>query len=65
MSLDIERKVPSILRESFEKMLLDTTEPLDPLMALRITNLALNAIEVAYQMGCQDARIGGLAEMPY
>jgi hypothetical protein len=54
MPLDVERKVPLVLKESFEKMLLDTTEPLDPLLALRITNLTLNAIEVAYQMGRQD-----------
>lgn len=48
--------VPEPLRYSIEKLLLDTTEPLDPLISLKITNLTLNLMELVYQMGKQDAR---------
>lgn len=62
MPLDIDNSTPLALTQSFEKLMLDTTEPLDPLIALQITNLAIKAIDVAYQMGRQDGNFSMFPE---
>lgn len=50
------RKTPDALRYAIEKLMLDTTEPLDPLVSLKVTNLTLEIVELAYQMGMQDSQ---------
>ncbi len=47
---------PDALKYSVEKLLLDTMEPLDPYVALKLTQLALNLVEMSYTMGHADGR---------
>ncbi|MGF1577299.1 MAG: hypothetical protein ACFCU9_15425 [Cyanophyceae cyanobacterium] len=49
-------KPPDVMRLSFEKFLLDITEPLDPLISLKLTQLSLSLAETAYSMGYQDGQ---------
>ncbi|WP_187293860.1 hypothetical protein [Gloeobacter kilaueensis] len=46
--------MPEELRISIEKLMLETTEPLDPLLSLKITNMTMNLAKVVYQMGRRD-----------
>jgi hypothetical protein len=46
--------MPDTMRRSLESFLLQMTEPLDPLDALKITNMTLTLMETVYLMGRQD-----------
>ncbi len=62
-------KTPDALRLSFERFLLDVTEPLDPLISLKLTQLTLSLAETAYAMGYQDGQhqpsVGTCAYCPH
>jgi hypothetical protein len=62
------RTMPEMMRRSLESFLLQMTEPLDPLEALKITNMTLNLMETVYVMGKQDShsdhRLARLQESP-
>lgn len=47
---------PEPLLRAFEKFYMDITEPLDPYIALALTNLSLRVAETAYMMGYQDGQ---------
>lgn len=47
---------PEALLRSVEKFYMDLTEPLDPYVALALTNLSLKMIETVYTMGYQDGQ---------
>jgi hypothetical protein len=47
-------QTPEPLVRSIEKLYMDITEPLDPYVALALTNLSVKVIEIAYMMGHQD-----------
>jgi hypothetical protein len=47
-------QTPELLVRSIEKLYLDITEPLDPYVALAMTNLSIKVAEMAYMMGHQD-----------
>jgi hypothetical protein len=49
-------KAPEALLSSFEKFYLDITEPLDPYIALTLTNLSVKLVETSYLMGHQDGQ---------
>ncbi len=49
-------QTPEALLRSIEKFYMDVTEPLDPYLALAMTNLSLRAVETAYLMGFQDGQ---------
>ncbi|AGY60720.1 hypothetical protein GKIL_4474 [Gloeobacter kilaueensis JS1] len=49
-----QSEMPEELRISIEKLMLETTEPLDPLLSLKITNMTMNLAKVVYQMGRRD-----------
>lgn len=51
------RTMPEMMRRSLESFLLQMTEPLDPLEALKITNMTLNLMETVYIMGKQDGNV--------
>lgn len=46
--------IPEPLLRALEKFYLEITEPLDPYVALALTNLSLRVAETAYLMGYQD-----------
>jgi len=48
--------VPEALLRSIEKFYLGITEPLDPYIALSLTNLSLKLVETVYLMGHQDGQ---------
>ncbi|MEN9205583.1 MAG: hypothetical protein Q6K99_06835 [Thermostichales cyanobacterium BF4_bins_65] len=47
---------PVPLRQSFERFMLEVTEPLDPLLALKLTQLVLSLTDTAYAMGYSDGQ---------
>lgn len=47
---------PDLLLLSIEKLMLNVTEPLDPLVGLKLTGLTRQITEVAYMMGHQDGQ---------
>ncbi|CAN1208932.1 hypothetical protein TUMEXPCC7403_01825 [Tumidithrix helvetica PCC 7403] len=47
-------QAPEPLIRSIEKLYMDITEPLDPYVALALTNLSVKVAEMAYLMGHQD-----------
>jgi hypothetical protein len=49
-------EVPEALLRSIEKFYLGITEPLDPYIALSLTNLSLKLAETVYLMGHQDGQ---------
>jgi len=49
-------QTPEALLRAFEKFYIDVTEPLDPYIALALTNLSLRVAETAYMMGYQDGQ---------
>jgi hypothetical protein len=49
-------KMPEQLLTSSERLLLDITEPLDPLISLRLTGLIKQLVHIAYLMGREDGR---------
>ncbi len=49
-------QTPEALLRAFEKFYMDITEPLDPYVALALTNLSLRVAETAYLMGYQDGQ---------
>jgi hypothetical protein len=51
-------QTPEALLRSFEQLYLNITEPLDPFVALALTNLSLRVVETAYTMGFQDGQRG-------
>ncbi len=55
-------QTPEALLRAFEKFYMDITEPLDPYVALALTNLSLRVAETAYLMGYQDGQRLGSAE---
>ncbi|MBW4700308.1 MAG: hypothetical protein KME03_20855 [Aphanocapsa lilacina HA4352-LM1] len=57
-NLETARDMPETLRSSIEMLMLDTTEPLDPLLSLKLTNLTMNVAKIVYMMGLQDGRSG-------
>jgi hypothetical protein len=50
---------PEALLRSIEKFYMDLTEPLDPYVALSLTNLSLKLVETVYTMGYQDGQHRG------
>jgi hypothetical protein len=50
---------PEALLRSIEKFYMDLTEPLDPYIALSLTNLSLKLVETVYTMGYQDGQHKG------
>ncbi len=52
----MEINLPEMLRRSVEKFMMDATEPLDSLVALKITNLTVGLVDVAYSMGHNDGQ---------
>jgi hypothetical protein len=49
-------KTPEALRRSVEQFMLDVTEPLDPLLALKLTQLVVRPGDTAYAMGSSDGQ---------
>lgn len=49
-------QTPEMLKRAVEKLYMDITEPLDPYVALALTNLSIKMAETAYTMGFQDGR---------
>lgn len=49
-------QTPEALRRSIEKLYMDLTEPLDPYIALALTNLSVKMVETVYTMGFQDGQ---------
>jgi hypothetical protein len=49
-------KAPEPLLRSVEKFYLGITEPLDPYIALSLTNLSMKLVETTYLMGYQDGQ---------
>lgn len=49
-------QTPEALRQSFERFLLDVTEPMDPLISLKLTQLMLGLVDTSYAMGYQDGQ---------
>jgi hypothetical protein len=49
-------QAPEILIRSIEKLYMDVTEPLDPYIALALTNLTTKLAETVYVMGYQDGK---------
>jgi hypothetical protein len=49
-------QTPEMLRQAIEKLYSEITEPLDPYVALALTNLSVKMAETAYAMGFQDGR---------
>lgn len=49
-------QTPEMLKRAIEKLYMDITEPLDPYVALSLTNLSIKMAETAYTMGFQDGR---------
>ncbi len=59
-SMNIESSIPSapyILRIAIERLMLEATEELDPLLSLMLTNLTMDITEAAYNMGKRDGRL--------
>ena len=52
----MEINLPEMLRRSVEKFMMDATESLDSLDALKITNLTVGLVDVAYSMGHNDGQ---------
>jgi hypothetical protein len=49
-------QTPTALLRSIEKFYLGITEPLDPYMAISLTNLSMRLAETVYLMGYQDGQ---------
>jgi hypothetical protein len=47
---------PQPLLRSIEKFYIDITEPLDPYIALALTNMSIKLAETIYLMGYQDGQ---------
>jgi hypothetical protein len=52
-------QVPELLLRSIESFYENVTEPLDPYVALTLTNLSTRMAETAYMMGYQDGQRAG------
>jgi hypothetical protein len=52
----MEITLPEMLRRSVEKFMMDATESLDSLEALKLTNLTVGLVDVAYSMGHNDGQ---------
>jgi hypothetical protein len=52
----MEIALPEMLRNAVEKFMMDATESLDSLEALKITNLAVGLVDMAYTMGHNDGQ---------
>jgi hypothetical protein len=50
-------EAPYILRIAIERLMLEATEELDPLISLMLTNLTINITDAAYNMGKRDGRL--------
>jgi len=55
---------PVPMRQSFERFMLEITEPLDPLIALKLTQLVLSLTDTAYAMGYSDAQMQAVPRCP-
>lgn len=49
-------KTPEALRRSIEQFMLNVTEPLDPLLSLKLTQLVVMLGDTAYAMGYSDGQ---------
>jgi hypothetical protein len=47
-------EAPYLLRIAIEKLMLEATQELDPLISLMITNLTVNITDVVYTTGKRD-----------
>lgn len=47
-------ETPYMLRVAIERLMLEATEELDPLVSLMLTNLTINITDAAYSMGKRD-----------
>lgn len=52
----MNNQTPEALLRSIEKLYMNITEPLDPYIALALTNLSTKLAETIYQMGYQDGQ---------
>jgi hypothetical protein len=52
----MEVTLPEMLRSAVEKFMIDATESLDSLEALKITNLTIGLVDMAYTMGHNDGQ---------
>jgi hypothetical protein len=52
----MEITLPEMLRTAVEKFMMDATESLDSLEALKITNLTIGLVDMAYSMGHNDGQ---------
>ncbi len=52
----MEVALPEMLRSAVEKFMMDATESLDSLEALKITNLTIGLVDMAYTMGHNDGK---------
>jgi hypothetical protein len=50
-------EAPYKLRIAIERLMLEATEELDPLISLMLTNLTINITDAAYNMGKRDGRL--------
>jgi hypothetical protein len=50
-------EAPYMLRVAIERLMLEATEELDPLVSLMLTNLTMNITDAAYNMGKRDGRL--------
>jgi hypothetical protein len=50
-------EAPYILRVAIERLMLEATEELDPLISLMLTNLTIDITDAAYNMGKRDGRL--------
>ncbi|MCJ2544404.1 hypothetical protein JX360_16075 [Synechococcus bigranulatus str. 'Rupite'] len=56
MGGDVMINTPEALRRSFEQFMLNVTEPLDPLISLKLTQLVVMLGDTAYAMGYSDGQ---------
>ncbi|MFS8871961.1 hypothetical protein NW870_02815 [Synechococcus sp. R50.1] len=56
MDGDVMIKMPEALRRSIEQFMLNVTEPLDPLLSLKLTQLVVMLGDTAYAMGYSDGQ---------
>jgi hypothetical protein len=50
-------EAPYMLRVAIERLMLEATEELDPLVSLMLTNLTMNITDAAYNMGKRDGKL--------
>jgi hypothetical protein len=49
-------ELPDMLRSAVENFMVEATGAMDPLEALKVTNLTLELVDMAYKMGHHDGQ---------